>query len=30
MWTVQPIPDTRRVKRVIVPSSQSNALHERL
>jgi len=30
MWTVEPIPDTHPRKRIIVPSSQSNALHERL
>jgi len=30
MWTVKPISDTGREKRVIVPSSQSNVRSERL
>jgi hypothetical protein len=30
MWTVQPIPDTGRVKRVIVPLPQANVPRERL
>ena len=29
-WTVEPIPDTYREKRVIVPSSQTNTRSEQL
>jgi hypothetical protein len=29
-WTVEPIPDTHPRRRIIGPSSKSNALHERL
>ena len=30
MWTVEPISDVRRVKRIIVPSSQAKVPHEQL
>jgi gas vesicle protein len=30
MWTVEPIPDTPKKKRVIVPSSQTNIRSEQL
>jgi hypothetical protein len=30
MWTVEPTPDTRPAKHVIVPSSQANPPRERL